>query len=846
LGGSEEYRRVVKMIYLTIAWLLVFVQYMIALMILSTPFIKYTKGYAYDLIDGVCLSTILLSFFSSFSFTTSLLKNYLKSDFLSWDLALERIVFVYSGLDFIIFMIALISAGIGIAYIVASFLLTGLTLGVFSLFQADIACRIFQSIMTLTCGIGVLSLLFKLFYIYSAFIYLFAPLIFCIGVMLYPLRETRKFATLLIILTVVGYVAIPFLLGSVPMVKAKGTVENLGNSTSPALYNDPFLYKNTTLSLISKENRSINYAIVFLNSSIIRWINCSERKTLLPEGEYNASIWYLGFIHNIQPEKIKIENNYTLTNSSSNSSIIDSLKYLNEVSEKQFENNTKIIFKLNNVSFVSDNFIVAYDNSFKGNSGKYNASVKLDLNNVESEEKISEKTIYFYYDKNNIIDYSCSIIDPKIEIENYTIEVSHRIEDSSPEELIEKGYVKEYKPKLEFKAEYLDHNETAIISTNIVVKKIILKYHTKPIIKYEEKDGGSDEETFIRSNGKEQYHTFEKYAEEEGWSIKIDKISCSGPAYETHGYKSQGSVARVRVTVHFTTDDPNATATVTVKYKLYKEIKPKNKPPEFANFLIYFETIDRGFNAPDITYQQKDPLLKPLTASAFALNPTIPLISDFIAPLLSEALKVGVAMVITVLVSDIASGYVAKGTVLTPFKNHVKKIMEKSKAIENVKKHIEKKAWKDVLGIQGKAWERKEEEREKAIDKIEKEAEEKYGKKGVYFIEKDGEVIPVSQGEINQQLGFYYDEDRGILIEGEQKNFENKKEEFSEVEKEEDIDLKEKAKNLGLPENEIEEIDKMIDSEYEDEYDSLDNLDEVSKLLGYEIDYDENKRRRMK
>jgi hypothetical protein len=26
----------------------------------------------------------------------------------------------------------------------------------------------------------------------------------------------------------------------------------------------------------------------------------------------------------------------------------------------------------------------------------------------------------------------------------------------------------------------------------------------------------------------------------------------------------------------------------------------------------------------------------------------------------------------------------------------------------------------------------------------------------------------------------------------------------------------------------------------------LDNLDEVSKLLGYEIDYDENKRRRMK
>jgi hypothetical protein len=81
-----------------------------------------------------------------------------------------------------------------------------------------------------------------------------------------------------------------------------------------------------------------------------------------------------------------------------------------------------------------------------------------------------------------------------------------------------------------------------------------------------------------------------------------------------------GSVARVRVTVHFTTDDPNATATVTVKYKLYKEIKPKNKPPEFANFLIYFETIDRGFNAPDITYEQKDPLLKPLTASCICFK----------------------------------------------------------------------------------------------------------------------------------------------------------------------------------------------------------------------------------
>jgi hypothetical protein len=667
--------------------------------------------------------------------------------------------------------------------------------------------------------------------------------------MLYPLKETRRFATLLIILTVVGYVAIPFLLGSVPMVEAKGIVENLGNSTSPALYNDPFLYKNTTLSLISKENRSINYAIASFNSSIVRWINCSERKTLLPEGEYNASIWYLGFIHNIEPEIVKIENNYTLTNSSSNSSIIDSLKYLNEVSEKQFENNTKIIFKLNNVSFVSDNFIVAYDNSFKGDNGKYNASVRLDLNNVESEEKISEKTIYFYYDKNNIIDYSCNIIDPKIEVENYTIEVSHRIEDSSPEELIEKGYVKEYKPRLEFKAEYLDHNETAIISTNIIVKKIILKYHTKPIVKYEEKDGGSDEETFIRSNGKIQYHTFERYAEE-GWSIKIDKITCSGPAYETHGYVSSGSVARVRVTVHFITDDPNATATVNVKYKLYREIKPKNKPPEFANFKIYFETIDRGFNAPDITYQQKDPILKPLTYTSFALNPTIPLISDFIAPLLSEALKVGVAMVITVLVSDITSGYVEKGAVLTPFKSYVRKIMEKSKAFENVKKHIEKKTWKDVLGIQGKAWERKEEEREKAIEDIEKEAEEKYQKKGAYFIERNGEVIPVSQGEVNQQLGLTYDEDRGILIEGEQeKNFDNKKEEFSEVEqeKEEDIDMREEAKKMGLSEDEIEEIDKMIDSEYEDEHDSLDNLDEVSKLLGYEIDYDEkNKRRRMK
>jgi hypothetical protein len=811
---------------------------MIALMILSTPFTKYTKGHAYDLIDGVCLSTIFLSFFSSFSFTTSLLKNYLGSDFLSWNAALERIAFVYNELDTIVFIITLISSGIGLAYIVASFLLTGLTLGTFSLFQADLACRVFQSIASLAFAIGTLSFIYKLFYIYSAFIYLFAPLIFCIGVMLYPLKETRKIAILLIVLTVIGYVIIPFLLGSIPMIEAKGIVESLVNSTSPALYNDPFLYKNTTLSLISKENRSINYAIVFLNSSIVRWINCSERKTLLPEGEYNASIWYLGFIHNIKPEKIKIENNYTLTNSSSNSSIVNSLEYLNEISKKQFKNNTKIIFKLNNVSFVSDNFIVAYDNSFKGDGGKYNASIKLNLNNVESEEKISEKTIYFYYDKNNIIDYSCSIIDPKIEIENYTIEISHRIEDSSPEELIEKGYVKEYKPKLEFTSEYLDHNETAIISTNIVVKKIILKYHTKPIIKYEEKDGGEDSETFIRSNGKEQYHTFQRCAEE-GWSIRIDKISCSGPAYETHGYATQGSVARVRVTVHFTTDDPNATATINVKYKLYKEVKPKNKPPEFANFLIYFETIDREFNAPDVTYQQKDPILKPLTFTLFALNPILPLISDYIAPFINEALKVGVAMAIIILVSNFASRYIVKGSVLTPFKNYVNKIMEKSKALDRVKKHIEKKAWRDVLGIQGKAWERKEEEREKVLEDIEKEAEEKYGKKGVYFIEKDGEVIPVSQGEINQQLGFYYDEDRGMLIEGEQqKNF--------EIKKEEDIDLKEDAKKMGLSEDEIEEIDKMIDSEYEDEYDSLDNLDEVSKLLGYEIDYDENKKRKLK
>ena len=816
------------MIYLTIAWLIVFIQYMIALMILSTPFTKYSKGHAYDLIDGVCLSTILLSFFSSFSFTTSLLKNYLGSDFLSWDFALERIQFVYNGLDFIIFIIILISAGIGIAYIVASFLLTGLTLGTFSLFQADLACRIFQSIATLTFAIGTLSFIYKLFYIYSAFIYLYAPLIFCIGVMLYPLKETRKFATLLIILTIVGYVVIPFLLGSVPMVEAKQITENLGNST---LINYPFLYKNTTLSLISKENRSINYAIVFFNSSIVRWINCSERKTLLPEGKYNSSIWYLGFIHNIDPEIVKIENNYTLTNSSSKSSIIDSLKYLNEFSKKQFENNTKVIFKLNNVSFVSDNFIVAYDNTFSGENGKYNASVRLDLNNIESEEKISEKTIYFYYDKNNIIDYSCTIIDPKIEIENYTIEVSHRIEDSSPEELIEKGYVKEYKPRLEFTSEYLDHNETAIISTNIIVKKIILRYHTKPIIKYEEKDGGEDSETFIRSNGKEQYHTFQRYAEE-GWSIRIDEITCSGPAYETHGYKSSGSVARVRITIHFTTDDPNATATVNVKYKLYREIKPNNKPPEFANFLIYFETIDRGFNAPDITYQQKDPILNELTIYAYDVNPALPFISDFIAPLLSEALKVGIAMVITILVSDIASSYVEKGTILTPFKNQVKKIMQKSKALDKVKKQIEKKAWKDTLMIQGKAWERKEEEREKAIEEKEKEAEEKHGKKGVYFIEKDGEIIPVSQGEVNQQLGFYYDEDRGILIE--------------QQEKEEDIDLKEEAKKMGLSEDEIEEIEKTIDSEFEDEYDSLDNLDEVSKLLGYEIDYEENKKRRMK
>jgi len=145
------------MIYLTIAWLLVFIQYMIALMILSTPFTKYSKGHAYDLIDGVCLSTIFLSFFSSFSFTTSLLKNYLGIDFLSWNVALERIAYVYDGLDIILFVLILISIGIAIAYIVASFLLTGLTLGTFSLFQADLAVRVFQTIMLLAFGIGTLS-----------------------------------------------------------------------------------------------------------------------------------------------------------------------------------------------------------------------------------------------------------------------------------------------------------------------------------------------------------------------------------------------------------------------------------------------------------------------------------------------------------------------------------------------------------------------------------------------------------------------------------------------------------------------------------------------------------------
>jgi hypothetical protein len=128
----------------------------------------------------------------------------------------------------------------------------------------------------------------------------------------------------------------------------------------------------------------------------------------------------------------------------------------------------------------------------------------------------------------------------------------------------------------------------------------------------------------------------------------------------------------------------------------------------------------------------------------------------------------------------------------------------------------------------------KKKKEKKQLIKLKKKQKRNIERKGVYFIEKDGEVIPVSQGEVNQQLGFYYDEDRGILIEGEQKNFENKKEGFSEIEqeKEEDIDLKEEAKKMGLSEDEIEEIDKMIDSEYEDEYDSLDNLDEVSKLLG--------------
>jgi len=89
-------------------------------------------------------------------------------------------------------------------------------------------------------------------------------------------------------------------------------------------------------------------------------------------------------------------------------------------------------------------------NAFSGEKVKYNVSVRLDLNNVESEEKNFRENNLFLFDKNNIIDYSCSIIDPKIEIENYTIEVSHRIEIPSPKELIEKGYVKEYELKLEF------------------------------------------------------------------------------------------------------------------------------------------------------------------------------------------------------------------------------------------------------------------------------------------------------------------------------------------------------------------------------------------------------------
>ncbi|MFH7859947.1 MAG: hypothetical protein QXR03_03005, partial [Candidatus Aenigmatarchaeota archaeon] len=754
--------------FLAVAWTIVFFMYLFAILILSTPFTKYSKGYAYELLDGVCLSTVFLTFFSSFTFLTTLLKNYLGADFLSWDTALFRIENVFNNLDLILITIIIVSIVIGIGYIIASFLLTGLTLGTFSLFQADIACRVFQTIMILSFGIGTLSLIYKLFYIYANFIYLFAPLLFCIGVVLYAPNQTRKIGILLIVLSVVNYVAIPFFLGSIPMVEARGIVENLGNST---YFADPFLYKNTTLSLISKENRSLEYAIVFFNSSIVRWINYSERATLLPIGEYSPKVWYLGFIHNSKPENVIISlNNITIENENS-SDISTSYKcigYLYNISYNQFENNTKIIFKLNNVSIVSPSFIVAYDNSFKGENGKYNATLKLDLTNIQREEKTSEKTIYFYYDKNNIIDYYCNIIDPNIKVENYTIEVSHRIEDSSPEELINKGFVLEYKPRLEFNSEYLDHNETAIINTNIIVKKIILKYKAKPIIKYEERDAGEDSETFIRSNGKEQYHTFQRFASE-GWSIKISEIKCIGPAYETHGYVQQGNPARVRVTVHFTTDDPNATATITVKYKEYREIYPSNKPPEYANFLINFETIDRGFEAPDITYQQKDKILKPYTNFIFSINPIIPLIFDFFIPLIIEAGKVGIAMGLTLLATNFASEKLGGGSILTPMTRTLKKLTQKNKAIDYVKKQISKKAWKDTLFIQGKAWERREEERERVIDEIEKEAEEKYQKKGEYFIEKDREVIPVSEGEVIQDLGFVYDEDRGMLIEFEKK-----------------------------------------------------------------------------
>ncbi|MEM2178231.1 MAG: hypothetical protein QW272_05365, partial [Candidatus Methanomethylicaceae archaeon] len=355
-----------------------------------------------------------------------------------------------------------------------------------------------------------------------------------------------------------------------------------------------------------------------------------------------------------------------------------------------------------------------------------------------------------------------------------------------------------------------------------------------------------DSETFSRSNGKEQYHTFQRFASE-GWSIRIDKIECSGPAYETHGYVQKGNPARVRVTVHFTTDDPNATATITVKYKEYREIYPSNLPPEFANFLINFETIDRGFEAPDITYNQKDPILKPYTNFIFSINPIIPLIFDFFIPFLTEAGKVGIAMVLTILASDIATTYIEKGSILTPFKNYVKRIadLRKSKPIKEVRKGIEKKAWKDTLLIQGKAWERKEEEREKAIDKIEKEAEEKYGKKGEYFIEKDGEVIPVSEGDLVIQHGFY-DDETGMLYEFENKEASIPKEApILEEEKEEDIDFREEAKKIGLSDDEIEEIDKMYDSDYVDEYDSLDNLEEI---FGFRIEEseEENKRRRLK